>query len=49
MAEYTESNIIPTSPRKKYEVDMNIDEEKQLGVFSKVTQFLLRWGIETHG
>ncbi|KAF8798220.1 hypothetical protein BYT27DRAFT_7203328 [Phlegmacium glaucopus] len=29
--------------------DMNIEDEKQLGMFRKVTQFLLRWGIETHG
>ncbi|KAF8804591.1 hypothetical protein BYT27DRAFT_6692513 [Phlegmacium glaucopus] len=29
--------------------DMNIEDEKQLGMFRKVTQFPLRWGIETHG
>ncbi|KAF8804550.1 hypothetical protein BYT27DRAFT_7340140 [Phlegmacium glaucopus] len=27
----------------------DIEDEKQLGMFRKVTQFLLRWGIETHG
>jgi len=30
-------------------IDMDIEDEKQLGIFRKVTQFLLRWGIETHG
>lgn len=25
------------------------DEERQLGIFYKVTQVLFKWGIETHG
>ena len=51
MAE-TESNVsgMPTSPAgEKLTMDTNIDDENQLGIFRKVTQFLLRWGIETHG
>ena len=50
MTEYLESKSMPTSPAgEKLTMDMDIDDEKQLGVFRKVTQFLLRWGIETHG
>ena len=50
MAEYLESNSMPTSSaEEKVTMDMDIDDEKQLGIFRKVTQFLLRWGIETHG
>jgi hypothetical protein len=50
MAEYFESNSTPTSSAgEKATMDMNIDDEKQLGIFRKVTQFLLRWGVETHG
>ena len=49
MAEYIESNgIMPTGENSEKSA-MDIDNEKQLGVFRKVTQFLLRWGIETHG
>ena len=48
MAEYIESNSSPTSSSGE-KVITDIDDEKQLGIFRKVTQFLLRWGIETHG
>lgn len=51
MAEYLERNsTMPTySAEEKSTIDTSIDDEKQLGVFRKVTQFLLQWGIETHG
>ena len=50
IAEYLESNSMPvSSAEERSTMDTNIDDEKQLGVFRKVTQFLLRWGIETHG
>ena len=53
MAEYTiESNNMPTLASESSAGEkstMDIDNEKQLGIFRKVTQFLLRWGIETHG
>ena len=50
MAEYLEPNSMPaSSAEEKSTIDTNIDDEKQLGVFRKVTQFLLQWGIETHG
>ena len=52
MAESMESNSMPVSSAREkstMDSDVNIDDEKQLGVFRKVTQFLLRWGIETHG
>ena len=50
MAEYPEPNSMPaSSAEEKSTIDTNIDDEKQLGVFRKVTQFLLQWGIETHG
>jgi len=50
MAEYSESKTMPiSSAGEKSTTDMNVDDERQLGVFRKVTQFLLRWGIETHG
>ncbi|KAF8156873.1 cytosine-purine permease [Crassisporium funariophilum] len=29
--------------------EAGFDEEKQLGVFLKMSHFLLRWGVETHG
>ena len=48
MADYTEPNSIPKSPAGEKST-MDIDDEKQLGVFRKVTQLLLRYGIETHG
>ena len=48
MAEYIESNGLPTSSAGE-KLTMDIDNENQLGIFRKVTQFLLRWGIETHG
>ena len=48
MAEYIESNSSPTSSAGE-KISMDIDDEKQLGIFRKVTQFLVRWGIETHG
>ena len=50
MAEYIESSNTPTSlAGEKLTMDHDIDDEKQLGMFRKVTEFLLRWGIETHG
>ena len=50
MAEYIESSSMPTgTPLTGEKLTMDIDDEKQLGIFRRVTQFLLRWGIETHG
>ena len=40
----------PTLAAEESTIDMKIeDDEKQLGIFRNVTQFLLRWGIETQG
>ena len=53
MAEHIESSNMPTSTAGEEKLTMSVDhdivDEKQLGIFRKVTQFLLRWGIETHG
>ena len=49
MAEIKSNNMLTSSAGEKSTMDMNIDDENQLGIFRKVTQFLLRWGIETHG
>jgi hypothetical protein len=49
---YPETNGTPTATlagEKSSSMDMTIDDEKQFGIFYNVTQFLLRWGIETHG
>ena len=43
-----ESNSLPTSSAGGKGTS-DFDDEKQLGIFRKVTQFLRRWGIETHG
>ena len=44
---YSEPNNTPMMPAgEKSTMD---DGEKQLGIFRKVTKFLLRWGIETQG
>ena len=48
MAEHIESNSMPTSSAGE-KLTMDVDNENQLGIFRKVTQFLLRRGIETHG
>ena len=48
MAVYIESKGLPTSSAEE-RLTMDIDNENQLGIFRKVTQFLLRWGVETHG
>ena len=40
----------PPVAAEKSTIDMTTeDSEKQLGVFRAMTNFLLRWGIETHG
>jgi hypothetical protein len=45
---YLDSNDMSTTLAEA-KSSMTIEDEKQLGIFRKVTQFLLRWGIETHG
>ncbi|KAF8804506.1 hypothetical protein BYT27DRAFT_7258982 [Phlegmacium glaucopus] len=48
----SESNSMPTTlagEKLTTMMDMNVEDEKQLGIFRIVTQFLLRRGIETHG
>ena len=48
---YLDSNDMPPTlaEEKSSVTEVTIEDEKQLGIFRKVTQFLLRWGIETHG
>lgn len=50
--EKSELKSIPSTPvaTEKSTMDMTTeDSEKQLGIFRKVTNFLLQWGVETHG
>ena len=42
------SGTLPTTAEKST-VDPNTEDEKQLGIFQRVTQVLLQWGIETQG
>ena len=45
---YPEPDSIPTTLAGENST-IDVNDEKQLGIFRKVTNFLLRWGIETQG